>query len=633
MAVGFDKLSDQDLSRLQMALTPKWTKYIPIQPTPKQTAALLMDNVKELLYGGAAGGGKALALDTPIPTVERGMQTMETIQVGDLVYDDFGRPCEVTAKGPVYTDHACYKVDFLNESSVVADADHEWVISTRPDRYEELHITTEKMWEVYEKLHRVTFIQSVKDGVVTKHQIKAVVKIDPVPVQCISVDSMSHMYSVTKDMIPTHNSVFLLAAALQYVDRKGYAAILFRKTFSDLMLPGALIPMSKEWLGPYLDSGEVHWADKDKRYTFKESGATLTFGYLDNKDDHLRYQGAEFSFIGMDECTHISPESYRYLFSRLRKTKDLDFPLRFRATANPGGTYGDYYYDRFFVDNLDEEGNKKRFFLPSGLKDNPHLDREAYLEALAELDPITREQLENGNWEIRPTGDLFDTSWIISINVLEVPSGVRWVRFWDLAAVDPKHRKNKNNTRNPDYTVGFKLGFYQGNYYIADILQFQKAPGDTEKIVYQTAVADGHSCAIRMEEEPGSAGMANTERYARYILQGFDFAGVKPLGSKAERARPAAAACQTGCVFLVSTCRNVTDFFAQLSAFPNGIKDDLVDGFSGAFSYFKPSNTNYSPPPRAIEYRARVDRGEPAVAVRTGSTGSYWHKNMSGRYR
>lgn len=51
---GLNRLSDFDLNRLQTALTPKWTKYIPIQPTPKQTAALLMDNVKELLYGGAA---------------------------------------------------------------------------------------------------------------------------------------------------------------------------------------------------------------------------------------------------------------------------------------------------------------------------------------------------------------------------------------------------------------------------------------------------------------------------------------------------------------------------------------------------------------------------------------------------
>lgn len=53
-SLDFSSLSDSDLSRLQRALTPKWTKFIKGTPTPKQTAALLMDNVKELLYGGAA---------------------------------------------------------------------------------------------------------------------------------------------------------------------------------------------------------------------------------------------------------------------------------------------------------------------------------------------------------------------------------------------------------------------------------------------------------------------------------------------------------------------------------------------------------------------------------------------------
>lgn len=37
----------------------KWSKYIPRIPTPKQLAALMLQDVKELLYGGALGGGKS----------------------------------------------------------------------------------------------------------------------------------------------------------------------------------------------------------------------------------------------------------------------------------------------------------------------------------------------------------------------------------------------------------------------------------------------------------------------------------------------------------------------------------------------------------------------------------------------
>lgn len=486
-ALDLSTLSPDVLRQLQGALTPKLNKYIPITPTAKQTAALLMNNVKEMLYGGAAGGGK---------------------------------------------------------------------------------------------------------------------------------------------------SVFLLAAALQYVDEPGYSAALFRKTFSDLMLPGALIPMSKDWLAPYLRTGEVHWNDKDKRYTFQESGATLTFGYLDNAGDELRYQGAEYQFIGMDECTHIDPVAYRYLFSRMRRTKGKsNIPLRFRAACNPGGKYGEYYYDRFFVDNIDENtGKPKRIFLQAGLNDNPHLDAEAYREALAELDPITRAQLEDGNWEIRPAGDLFDKSWIPAINYLEIPTATRWVRFWDLAAIDPRYKKKGRGTKGPDYTVGFKLGMHQGVYYIGDIIKVQKKPGDLEKIIYDTAVADGYGCAIRMEEEGGSSGIANTERYAKSILQGFDFAGVKPVVSKIERARPVAAACQVGSVFVSNRCRNLTDLYAQLDAFPNGANDDIVDGFSGAFAYFKPKIGNMAPPESNVRVRLRAQQEQ----VRAGFmlprlSSSYWLQNMSGR--
>ena len=39
-------------------LTVPWTPYIPHKPTPKQLAFLMLD-VREALYGGAAGGGKS----------------------------------------------------------------------------------------------------------------------------------------------------------------------------------------------------------------------------------------------------------------------------------------------------------------------------------------------------------------------------------------------------------------------------------------------------------------------------------------------------------------------------------------------------------------------------------------------
>lgn len=425
-----------DAAALQKALTPRLTKYIPYDPTPKQRAFLLMNDTREILYGGAAGGGKSVAQ---------------------------------------------------------------------------------------------------------------------------------------------------LMGALQFVDVPGYSAILFRKTYADLSLPGALIDLSKQWLMPFVRTGEVRWSEKEKQYTFP-SGATLNFGYLESDNDCYRYQGAEFQYIGMDECTHISPSNYRYLFSRLRKTKDINVPLRYRSTANPGGEYGDYYYHRFFVEGK-ENG---RIFIGAGLDDNPYLDAEEYKAALQELDPLEREQLLNGNWEIKASGDMFSRHWFQIVPAEEIPRQARRVRWWDFAATDPKKRRGKNK-REPDWTVGFKLAMHQGVYWIEDIVRVQKAPGEIEGIVKSTAFEDGISCAIRMEQEPGSSGIAIVDHYARDILQGFDFVGVSSSGSKVERARNASAAAQNGKIFISNKCRNMLPFLDEADLFPYASHDDTIDGLSGAFNYFKPS--------------------------------------------
>jgi replicative DNA helicase len=78
------------------------------------------------IVGARPAMGKALALDTPIPT-PGGWATMGTLAVGDEVFDEQGVPCRVTYTSPVFTDHRCYRVRFDDGSSVVADAGHRWL--------------------------------------------------------------------------------------------------------------------------------------------------------------------------------------------------------------------------------------------------------------------------------------------------------------------------------------------------------------------------------------------------------------------------------------------------------------------------------------------------------------------------
>lgn len=77
--------------------------------------------------------GKALALDTPLPT-PTGWTTMGEVRVGDALYDAHGRPTTVVAATEVLLDRPCYEVVFSDGSSIVADAQHQWLTETRSAR-------------------------------------------------------------------------------------------------------------------------------------------------------------------------------------------------------------------------------------------------------------------------------------------------------------------------------------------------------------------------------------------------------------------------------------------------------------------------------------------------------------------
>lgn len=381
----------------------------------------------------------------------------------------------------------------------------------------------------------------------------------------------------------------LLMAALQYVDVPGYAAILFRKSYADLTLPGALMTRAAEWLQPYVDSGEVHWNDKTKTYLFHCPGggeATLSFGFLDNVNDKYKYQGAEFQFVGFDEVTQIVESNYRYLFSRLRRLKGTKVPLRVRGASNPGGIGHEWVKRRFLI----EGPSKGRVFIPANMKDNLALDVEEYNASLDQLDPITREQLKNGDWEVKTEGSIFHRDWFGTFLPDDLPTYRRKIRWWDMAATEASDRN-----KDPDYTVGFLLSEDKGNYYIEDIQRVRKRPAECEKLMRQIAEADGTDVFIRMEQEPGSSGVITVDHFARTVFAGFSFQGVRSTGSKALRAAPASSAAEQHRVFIRKNAVWVGDFFDELEVFPFGEHDDQVDGFSGSFNAVKKVNMMYLP--------------------------------------
>ena len=70
--------------------------------------------------------GKALALDTPVPTPQ-GWRTMGDLEPGDFVFDETGAPTQVVAATTPMLGRPCREVIFSDGQRVVADADHQWV--------------------------------------------------------------------------------------------------------------------------------------------------------------------------------------------------------------------------------------------------------------------------------------------------------------------------------------------------------------------------------------------------------------------------------------------------------------------------------------------------------------------------
>src|SRR5882762_8132438 len=76
--------------------------------------------------------GKALALDTKVATID-GFKNVSEVSVGDYVLGDDGVPTKVIDKSPIFINHACYKVTFSTDESVVCDAGHLWVTESHKE--------------------------------------------------------------------------------------------------------------------------------------------------------------------------------------------------------------------------------------------------------------------------------------------------------------------------------------------------------------------------------------------------------------------------------------------------------------------------------------------------------------------
>ncbi len=396
----------------------------------------------------------------------------------------------------------------------------------------------------------------------------------------------------------------LLYAATQYVDVPQYSALILRRSFRDLALPGALMDRSHSWFS----NTDAHWDGTEYQWTFP-SGATIQFGYLERPNDHLRYQSAQFQCIVFDELTQFSEEQYTYMFSRLRRLGGSGVPIRMRSATNPGGPGHAWVKKRFNLpygvkDDWDEETKRDRKFVFAKLEDNPHVDQDTYDKALSQLTDVTRAQLRTGDWDAESSGGMFEAEdfWIIDQGDLP-PSyaRMRQVRHWDFGSSSVT-----GDNPDPDWTAGAKVSqwkqmprgvfdVYRDNgwevpkppYWIVEhVARDRRDPGGVEELVRTTALLDGVWVVQSIEQERGAAGKQLVAAYRSHILPGYRVMPLFASGDKQTRAKAPAARAREGRVFVVAG--HWTEAFIDECVVFNpevnkNAKDDQVDGMSGAF--------------------------------------------------
>lgn len=438
----------------------------------------------------------------------------------------------------------------------------------------------------------------------------------------------------------------LLMAVGQYANCPEFSALIIRRTFADLALPGAIMDRALKWWKPL----GAHWQGDTHTFRFP-SGATVAFGYVQHENDHLRYKSAEFQLVCGDELTELPLES-QWAFiarTRVRRPAGSQLPLRGLGATNPGGPGHEWVKSRFVGDPVDGILPKLRGrYIPARIRDNPHIDQASYIEGLSGLHPTVREQMLNGDWRARDPGDYFRREWfggLLSPEIDTWPSSecIR-IRWWDLAASEKQDAARTAGVRMARHRSGVRA--------VEHARAFRATPGKRDDLIVQTAQADGHGVIVGLEIEGGSGGPAQFEALSKRLrASGFRVVGARPrVGGpeltdrekatmirqpsnetgKAGRADPVASCLERG-YQRRGECPNTggpwwgldvgrpvqeqrdglrlfagpwtQDYLDELEGFPDGARCDLVDATSGAWAWLEAHPAGASVPARTIERR------------------------------
>ncbi len=252
--------------------------------------------------------------------------------------------------------------------------------------------------------------------------------------------------------------------ALRYA---GIHILIVRRTFPELV--NNHINALQEEL-----NGVARYNKTEKVFTFP-NGSSIKFGYCNNDNDLLQYQGAEFDVIFLDEATQLQEMWIKKITACVRGVND--FPKRIYYTCNPGGaSHG--YFKRLFIDKQYGPGEDPNdyTFIQSLVTDNKALMKSQpdYVKQLEALPPKLKEAWLYGRWDIFQ-GQFFEDFRAIPDTQLCIEAGItqeealqqrRFTHVIEPFDLNKGECRGWNIMRSYDfgYNKPFSLGYWAVDY-------------------------------------------------------------------------------------------------------------------------------------------------------------------------
>ena len=256
-----------------------------------------------IIIAARPGVGKALALDTPLPT-PTGWTTMGDVAVGDELLDADGQPTRVVAATEAMLGRPCYEIEFSDGTTIVADAAHQWPTGRGISVTAALRPGVDLI-----SAARAPVLSVARGRQQSAWGIDSLRQVGSVPVRCVQVDNYAHLYLAGRAMMPTHNSTLALDFLRSCSIKQRMASVIFSLEMSKseivmrLLSAEAKIKLSDMRSGRM---GDDDWARLARRMSqiseaplYIDDSPNLTMMEIRAKSRRLR-QKADLKLIVVD---------------------------------------------------------------------------------------------------------------------------------------------------------------------------------------------------------------------------------------------------------------------------------------------------------------------------------------------